>query len=85
VTAYCERQLANREWCVRPERHRGPHMDYNHRTNADNRRHPAPETTCEVCQHYARANHPCRFERACSCWYGVPCHGTGAPYRAVTP
>jgi hypothetical protein len=40
------------------------------------------ETTCEVCGHVAAKRHPCRFERACSCWYGVPCNGTGAKYRA---
>lgn len=32
------------------------------------------KTTCEVCEKVAPTrSHPCRFERACSCWYGVPC------------
>lgn len=39
-------------------------------------------TTCEVCEHTATKRHPCRFERACSCWYGVPCNGTGRRYQA---
>lgn len=29
---------------------------------------------CEVCgQVHDRATHPCRFEKACSCWRGVSC------------
>jgi hypothetical protein len=43
---------------------------------------PAPDTVCPCCGHVAAKRHPCRFERACSCWYGVPCYGTGAKYRA---
>ena len=35
---------------------------------------PNPLTTCEVCERTARMNsHPCRFEKACQCWYGIPC------------
>lgn len=31
-------------------------------------------TTCDVCQKTRRADrHPCRFERCCSCWRGIPC------------
>lgn len=38
--------------------------------------------TCAICRHTAPGpRHPCAFERACSCWYGVPCNGTGAKYR----
>ena len=30
--------------------------------------------TCETCGKTApAAKHPCRFERACKCWYGTPC------------
>lgn len=32
-------------------------------------------TKCEICDREAvQAVHPCRFEAACSCWYGEPCH-----------
>lgn len=31
-------------------------------------------TTCEICAILApTASHPCRFERACSCWRGRAC------------
>ena len=31
--------------------------------------------TCEVCGKVAVSQeiHPCRFEKACPCWYGTPC------------
>lgn len=31
--------------------------------------------TCEVCGKTAKsaAVHPCRFAKACRCWYGEPC------------
>lgn len=33
-----------------------------------------PELTCEVCERKAPAKtHPCRFERGCACWRGIPC------------
>ena len=44
---------------------------------------PAPETTCEVCERTVTRRHPCRFERACSCWYGIPCDPPGASKRAM--
>ena len=30
---------------------------------------------CEVCGKTAKSEnvHPCRFEKACTCWYGKPC------------
>lgn len=29
---------------------------------------------CEVCERQGkRGAHPCRFEKACSCWRGIPC------------
>lgn len=33
----------------------------------------ATETTCEVCERTGKDAARCRFEKACSCWYGVPC------------
>ena len=34
--------------------------------------------TCEVCGREGKeGQHPCRFEVACSCWYGIACTGTG--------
>lgn len=37
---------------------------------------------CPTCEREgARNTHPCRFERACACWYGVPCKPTGASKR----
>lgn len=39
-------------------------------------------TTCEVCGRVEKSSrHPCRFEKACACWYGVACEPAGAPYR----
>jgi hypothetical protein len=39
----------------------------------------ATTETCEVCGKTAPADtHPCRFERACKCWYGTPCTKKGA-------
>jgi hypothetical protein len=34
---------------------------------------------CETCdrESYAGERHPCRFEIACTCWYGIPCSGRG--------
>ena len=30
--------------------------------------------TCDVCGKVAnKDDHPCRFELACKCWYGVAC------------
>jgi hypothetical protein len=45
-------------------------------------------TTCEVCERTApEAKHPCRFERACACWYGKACakpaRVTGSEQRAM--
>jgi|GEM_PF-2811007 len=39
-----------------------------------------PSDACEICERPTPANgrHPCRFERACACWYGVACHPAGA-------
>jgi len=34
--------------------------------------------TCEVCGKSAPANtHPCRFAKACCCWYGKACGAKG--------
>ncbi len=34
--------------------------------------------TCEICGlDGPEERHPCRFEIACSCWYGFACKGTG--------
>ena len=34
------------------------------------------ELDCEVCGKTGANTSMCRFEKACSCWYGVPCvHG----------
>lgn len=34
----------------------------------------AKQENCEVCGKVANAaNHPCRFEKSCTCWYGQPC------------
>lgn len=35
---------------------------------------------CELC---GDKNGNCRFEKACSCWYGVSCNGTGKSLKAV--
>jgi len=37
---------------------------------------------CEVCGRVAAPGrvHPCRFEKGCACWYGVPCEPVGARY-----
>ena len=40
--------------------------------------------TCEVCERTAARKHPCRFEKACACWYGIPCEPFGASYRRTT-
>ena len=37
---------------------------------------------CEICGREAKAGaNPCRFEIACSCWYGRPCNGSGRVER----
>lgn len=36
---------------------------------------------CELCGDKTGA---CRFEKACSCWYGVSCSGSGKSLREVT-
>lgn len=39
--------------------------------------------SCDVCHRDVivpagkRSTHPCRFEIACVCWYGIPCSGRG--------
>jgi hypothetical protein len=39
-------------------------------------------TTCEVCEKTAATGrHPCRFEKACSCWRGVPCTARAPEWR----
>ncbi len=43
----------------------------------------ARETICEVCGRTADKRHPCRFERACACWYGIPCRPAGASLRTT--
>ena len=32
-----------------------------------------PIAECEVCGKSGKAASKCTFQRACSCWYGVPC------------
>lgn len=46
---------------------------------------PASPETCETCDRTAPSarRHPCRFERACACWYGVPCYPAGASHDAM--
>ena len=40
------------------------------------------QETCEVCgRSAAPAKHPCRFAKACRCWYGIPCDGSGRVLR----
>ena len=35
---------------------------------------------CPICLKISdHKPHPCRFERACSCWYGVPCTPEATP------
>lgn len=45
-----------------------------------------PPEPCEVCERTVPVGrrHPCRFERACACWYGTPCQPAGASYKTTT-
>lgn len=37
-------------------------------------KNPKEKETCEICGLVGyKETHPCRFEKACSCWRGVPC------------
>jgi len=41
--------------------------------------------TCEVCGRFAvPRQHPCRFAKACQCWYGIPCDGLTRAERRKT-
>ena len=40
---------------------------------------------CEVCGKSGRAAYVCFFEKACSCWYGVPCHSGESTGHDVRP
>lgn len=42
----------------------------------------APVTVCEVCGRKGKDARRCRFEKACSCWYGIPCKA-GVSLRAA--
>lgn len=43
---------------------------------------PLSPSACEVCDRVAPLRqHPCRFEKGCSCWRNLPCAGTGRVNR----